>query len=397
MEEITMNDDTRKSEMIYVIFFGTLFFVFSYYIFTELTKGVITKDFPSHMEGAELILDGQLLTLLKADSYPLWQIFVALMAALFRMPVAAATALVCSLLNVADFLLIIRFFNHYEFRAKTIAPLSCALLLLGPMYLPWYNPNIYLGQGTPNVWHNPTTICVRPFALATFLLIIHLLKKGEEQKECRRKEFTILAVMLVCCNLAKPSFMQGLIPGLGLYFVLKLVRQRGKNLMFYLKMAAAFVPCVLLLAIQWVISFQSSPSAEGGIAISLFEVMKRYSPNILISTVLGMAFPLYVMIGRWKTVRKKPELQLLGCTVFAAYLEQSLLMETGYRKYHGNFGWAYLVFMFLTYVFSLREFLLWNRAYEYDRRGERSAVGIGWVLFFIQLAIGVYYTFHLYR
>lgn len=303
-----MKDDTRKSEMIYVIFFGTLFFVFSYYIFTELTKGVITKDFPSHMEGAELILDGQLLTLLKADSYPLWQIFVALTAALFRMPVAAATALVCSLLNVADFLLIIRFFNHYEFRAKTIAPLSCALLLLGPMYLPWYNPNIYLGQGTPNVWHNPTTICVRPFALATFLLIIHLLKKGEEQKECRRKEFTILSVMLVCCNLAKPSFMQGLIPGLGLYFVLKLVRQRGKNLMFYLKMAAAFVPCVLLLAIQWVISFQSSPSAEGGIVISLFEVMKRYSPNILISTVLGMAFPLYVMIGRWKTVRKKPEL-----------------------------------------------------------------------------------------
>ena len=65
-----MKDDTRKSEMIYVIFFGILFFVFSYYIFTELTKGVITKDFPSHMEGAELILDGQLLTLLKADSYP---------------------------------------------------------------------------------------------------------------------------------------------------------------------------------------------------------------------------------------------------------------------------------------------------------------------------------------
>lgn len=203
-----MKNDTRKSDMIYVIFWGTLFFVFSYYIFTELTKGVITKDFPSHMEGAEMILNGELLTFLKADSYPLWQIFVAL-AALFRMPVAAATALVCSPLHVADFILIIRFLDHYEFRSKTIAPLTCALLLLGPMYLPWYNPNIYLGQGTPNVWHNPTTICVRPFALATFLLIINILKKGEEQKECGRKEFVVLAVMLVCCNLAKPSFMQG--------------------------------------------------------------------------------------------------------------------------------------------------------------------------------------------
>lgn len=131
-------------------------------------------------------------------------------------------------------------------------------------------------------------------------------------------------------------------------------------------------------------------------AISPFEVLHVFSPNVLVSFLLGMAFPIYIAICNWKTVVKKTDLHLLGCTLLMSYLQMALLIETEPRKNDGNFGWAYMIFMFITYVYAMREFLLWNRDYEYERRKQRIAVSVGWGLFFLQVTIGIYYTFHVY-
>lgn len=393
-----MDNDTRKINLINTIFWGMCYFTYSYYVFGKLLSVPFPTDYSSHLEGAQQILNGDLFGFLKTDSYPLWQILVALSTALFRMPLSTAAVFVCSLLNAASFILVYRFFIHSDFCGKITAPLTCALLLCGPMYISWFSPYLYEGQGTPNIWHNPTTICVRPFALATFLLITRMLKKCNDAERLSIKEIFALAVMLIMCNIAKPSFMQGMLPGLGLYFVLKMILEKGKNISFYLKAATSLIPCLLFLVIQWFVSFYWSPAAgaDNGVAVSPFEVMSVYCPNIFVSFVLGMAFPLYIAICNWKTVIRKQDLHLLGCALFTSYLQMALLIETGSRKNDGNFGWAYLIFMFITYVYAMREFLLWNRRYEYEKRKQRIAVSVGWGLLFLQVTIGIYYTFHVY-
>ena len=46
------------------------------------------------------------------------------------------------------------------------------LSLSGAIFIPWFNKTPYLGQGSPNPWHNPTTIMVRPIALLIFVLVM---------------------------------------------------------------------------------------------------------------------------------------------------------------------------------------------------------------------------------
>lgn len=389
----------NKQGLINVIFWGCIFFTFSYYTFAKLGSGIMPSDFPQHTQAAQQLIDNGLLSFLKTDSYPLWQILVALSSILLRMPLITSATFICSLLNTVTYILLYHFFIQHGLKINFLPSLLCALLIMGPMYIPWFNPTIYLGQGTPNIWHNPTTICVRPFALATFILINNILKKDTKSQNNNTRDIIALAILLIFCNLAKPSFSQGIIPGLGLYIIIKLIYHKGKNLFYYLKIVAAFIPSVLLLVIQWFVSFYDNPSIAGennGIAISLFEILKLYSPNVLISFILGMAFPIYISLCNWNRIIKKSDLQLLGCCMVASYLENALLVETGVRKVHGNFGWAWLLFMFLAYVFAMREFLIWNESYDYKKTISKIAISIGWGLFFIQAAIGIYYTFHLF-
>lgn len=389
-----MEQQDQKDNWAIFLFFGFFYFAFSFFIFFQLAdKPEIASDLPAHMTGVRQILDGGLFEFLKSDTYPLLQLLIALIAFIPGIPLTVAAAFVVAALNVITYVLIYRFFISSQLNSGSLAFMTCALLLLGPVYIPWFNPNIYLGQCTPNIWHNPTTICLRPFALVTFLLITKMIKECEETKTCGGKDLACLSVMLVFCNLAKPSFEQALIPGLALYFIIKLVKGKGNNFFLYLKIAAAFIPSVLLLAIQWFMSF--STTAAGGdnkIAIGFFEVINLYTPNAFVSFILGMAFPLYVMICNWNSIKNKSDLQILVCSLIAAYLEWALLMETGIRKTHGNFGWAYAIFMFIVYVFSMREFLAWNKKCDYSKSGSKIQLSIGWILFFIQLLVGIYYV-----
>lgn len=54
---------------------------------------------------------------------------------------------------------------------------SLTLCLMGPIYMPWYSERIYRGQDSPNVWHNPTQLMLRPFALLTVLLTIRIYQR----------------------------------------------------------------------------------------------------------------------------------------------------------------------------------------------------------------------------
>lgn len=384
-------EKSEKRNLIVAAFFAVFLFVITYQVIMGAVRNPYS-DYLGHAENAELLLESGLGTVLKEIGYPLWAILVAGIMKLSGAPAYEASAVAGGLLNALTYTLVFSYLaKEYKEEKLSIAALTWFLLLAGPFYIPWYNPDVYTGQVTPNIWHNPTTICVRPFAFAAFLLILRLLKNYEEdQKQFTVKKWLLLAGLLVLCNLAKPSFVQIAVPGLAVYLVILLIRTRGKAFGFCFQMASAFVPCVAVMLWQMLVSFGTSSSAEGGIEIAWFDVMGASSPSIPFSMLLSYLFPLYVILTNIRIVRER-SIQVTFFMWLAGFLEAASLAETGYRRYHGNFGWGYVLATFLVYVMTFRYFLKRNREYDYQSLRNRIVVLGGWILFVLQFFIGIYY------
>lgn len=381
----------EKKNLVITVFFAVFLFVITYQVIMGAIRNPYS-DYLGHAENAELLLNSGLGAVLHEIGYPLWALLTAGIMKISRAPAYEASAIAGGILNVLTYALIYMYLikDHKE-EKFWIAALSWLLLLAGPFYIPWYNSEIYAGQVTPNIWHNPTTICVRPFAFVAFLTILKLLEEyEEEQKKLTVRDWLLLALALVFCNLAKPSFVQIAVPGLAVYLIVLLIRTRGKAFSFCFQTASAFVPCVLVMLWQLLVSFGTSSSADGGIEIAWFDVMGASSPNIPFSMLLSYLFPVYVLLTNIRIVRER-DIQVTFFMWLGGFLEAAMLAETGYRRYHGNFGWGYVLATFLVYVVTFRYFLKRNQEYDYENVKDRILVMGGWVIFLLQFAIGIYY------
>jgi hypothetical protein len=92
------------------------------------------------------------------------------------------------------------------------------------------------------------------------------------------------------------------------------------------------------------------------IGIQPFAVMKLDSPNPLISILLGIAFPLFVLIMLgWKRVFEDKKLWLSVLFYLTSLAEYILFIEET-EAAAGNFEWALQLAMFLLFVMTAIRF-----------------------------------------
>ena len=327
-------------------------------------------------------------------SYPLWHICVRIFYKLFPSETASTAAGVTALFNCLALWGII--FIWYKLANKStglenISFYSTCLLIVGPLSFPRFNPRYYLGQGSGNVWHNPTNIAVKGFAVLCFALIVYILETGKTDRELR-KTYILLSILLFLSALAKPSFFQGIVPGLGLYFIFVLIakgfKQHIKRFSF---IVLSFVPSACVIAFQFMTSFfQTGNISDGsGIGIEFGRVLHRWSPNLGISFLLAFAFPLAVLLLNFKNLISKTSVQVTIFYELAAWLEGSFLYEIGPRESHGNWLWGSDLSMFIVWiVFLIHYFDILNDDNVSEKHKKLNLI-IGIPLLFLHLIFGI--------
>ena len=273
-----------------------------------------------------------------------------------------------------------------------------ALSLVGPLYLPWYSESIYLDTSSPNVWHNPTHIMVRPFAVLVFWMTVCIYRRWREAEGCSartyrsRGEAALYTALIAVSVWAKPSFLQAFVPGLGAMLLTDLVRSRGRSFPFALKLASAYVPGVLLMGMRFLVAFWVRSESDGlGVEIAPLDVWSQSSRCIPVSVLLLLAFPLFVMAVDWKGFSSSVRGQLaIWCTV-SAMASKALLAEIGERRYHCNFSWGYAAAAGLLWLVALCHFGgLLSEGRLSGRRG-RAVACVGWTLLAFHLMTGILY------
>jgi hypothetical protein len=245
-----------------------------------------------------------------------------------------------------------------------VAAFLCVLLgIAAAIYVPWFNKLPSLGQGSPNVWHNPTNNMVRPIGLLVFgLTAIELARLKEDRFRSSARAAIVIpsALLLVLSTLAKPSFVQIYYPALFLIMLIWLFYSKGANLKHCLQFFLMCLPSLAVMILQYIRAFYSSNKDAGGVSIAPFRAAGFYTDNVGISLLLVTAFPLFMLL----VSLLKREFRV--CDGFALLIflsglaERMLLVEEGSREYHGNFSWGYMLALYYLWFCAIRQYLaLW--------------------------------------
>ena len=352
------------------------------------------NDYHTHAAWAQEISLNNILEFYKNKiSYPIWHVMVRFCTALMKIEASSAVAIITALLNSIAYLSVVavyRIWSYDKFKSEFIFWIT-ALFIVGPLYAPWFNKRYYLGQTIPNAWHNPTNIAVKGFAILTFGLLVYVLKSEKKRKY---SSFLITAIALFSA-FAKPSFLQGMIPGIGIFIILRLCIERKEfDFLKYFKICLCFVPALVVLYMQTMTTFYNQNyMRQSTIAVGWGKVLHNWTPNLFVSFFLSFAFPLFVLLVNFRKLIHKKEIQLLLCYEIAAWLEGALLYETGEKLMHGNFIWASMTSGFVVWMTMLYYYveMIYGELEGDVGIRKRSIRLIGGGLFTMHLLFGIFY------
>lgn len=352
-------------------------------------------DYGAHIRIAEK-LNFRHPSSIATHSEPLWHICLRGVQAMTHVRPVTAGGIVVGLCYAAMFLMVCRFLMQtVPGITRTGAALaSLSVHLCCALWIPPFDPNPYVGQGSPNVWHNPTIIMVKPLSLLFFFIIT------KEMAKCRENHFRhlipagkclLMAILLILCNLAKPCFAQIFYPAIFLLMIYWLIIYRGGNFRLALELLVTCLPSALLIAAQYVVAFSqnSSSSEKSGIIFAPFVVAGLRTKSIPVSILLAIAFPLFVTIVML-VMKKRSLLRLLAWLMYlCGLLEKLLLAEGGSRLTHGNLAWGHNLALYFIFVVGIRDWL------NLRRENRNPAVRIpASVLLLWHLFSGCWYLFY---
>lgn len=283
---------------------------------------------------------------------------------------------------------------------------AVALSFVSAIYVPWFNSKPYLGQGSPNPWHNPTTLMVRPIGFLIVMIVMGeclRVKRGGFRKKngLRLWKGILIAVLLLLSNLSKPSFVQIFYPAIFLLMFFWLFTYHGRNFPLGMQLLVCCLPSCALMGAQFISAFYSGSNSDAaGVVFAPFKVAGLYTDNIAVSTLLVMAFPLLVCL--FSIFRRT-----FGWTDYFAWVmllvgmaEKFLLAESGSRMTHGNFSWGYILGLYFIWFSGIRLYTMWAHSLDEGAGGVKKTVSItafalcGAVLF-LHLLSGAYYLYYL--
>jgi hypothetical protein len=222
--------------------------------------------------------------------------------------------------------------------------LLCLLLALAMPFPNWWGGDIYQGNVSPNVWHNPTGIFAMPFAVGLFLLGAREL----DQPSVRAASVTGLVMFLSL--LAKPNFVLAFGPCLAVALLGAVTaRNTAKSVTAGAAVyALTFAPALVVFAVQSALLTRNEQILYAPFAVWGVYCHEHYVGAVLI----GIAFPLTVLACYPRAVNASRPLVLAWATLAVAIATFALFAESGERITHANFAWGMTLADHVLFVLS---------------------------------------------
>ncbi len=330
---------------------------------------------------------------------PMWHVLVLLLS-MTGVPLFTAAVIITAVCKLVTFALTHYFFTRWlkgSVRQWLITLLAVICTVVSGLCWPWYNPTVYLGAGTPNLWHSATHMMAMVWMPLCVVQIAHVYDEFKRREPLSGAATLLpwgdilwLCFLLLCSLASKPSFMQVCLPASCLFFLVKWI-QHPKNSKYFLQVLLGVVPSIVLMILQYMYYFGIIVPVESEM---ILEISLDKVKTTAMMVLLMEAFPLYVL---WQT-RKQPKDTLFWITLVmnvVGIVEFLLLGENGTRAADGNFGWGLMSSVLMLWMVALPRYVKARSEETSLTAKARTAYGIGWLLLAWHLASGLYYIWYL--
>lgn len=325
-------------------------------------------DYPAHIEIVCKITWEALIhpmAFLEENCYPIWHILTWLTMRAFDCSVRSAAAVVTGgVCIVGTWAYAAVYFAKKCSKEETdVARVaSVCLMLVAPIWLPFFNSDIMLGQGHPNLLHSPTHIMVKCVAFPCFVWYAAVMDGIGKSVSCMGVfKFMALTLLMFLTTLSKPSFGQMFLPAIFLLAAFKVIKYKLAAIRPIATVSVSLVPSIFLMAFQSWVSFYSSHADASGAEIAPLKLWAHFSPNVFVSIMIAVLFPLIVLLWSLRESKVSTADVLAWVMCGMAATEGILLIEKGRRMYHGNFLWAWSLSLFFIWFTAIDRFILLAR------------------------------------
>jgi hypothetical protein len=216
--------------------------------------------------------------------------------------------------------------------------------------------NYYLGEIPPNVWHNPSTILLMPFAVGLFWSSLLFLRSGDV------KYIRMSLVLGVLNVLAKPSFVLCFLLVFPVVAFLRFGWSRETRLALFL---TVLIACVL--GVQYIYVYAAAPpgssdTSTSGVTIAPFRVWNAYTSQIPRALIDSYLFPAAALILGGTAVWRNRGVQYALALAMVGLVEYALLAEGGARLLDGNFTWQAVITQYILFLTLVAALVPWLRA-----------------------------------
>lgn len=259
------------------------------------------------------------------------------------------------------------------------------IIIAAPLFFfVFKDQHFYFGYIGLALYHNPTIILLRPFALILWLLTLNNFFR--DKLIVWETVFGLVALIVV--TIIKPSYTLCIFPGMGIVFLWQLFKRRKIN--WWYAIIVFFVPALLVLGRQYFVYFQNQVGGDSKIIFAPFKVISWMSDYILPKYILSILFPLTVSLIFFKKVLHDRAMVIAWLIFGIGTIYGYLLAQTGSAQYEGNFLWSTQITLFILFFQSIIFFLAQDVS---KNRLRLTSIAI-WSVLAVQVVCGIIYYVH---
>ena len=338
------NESNHKKEIWRIINLLNLalIFIVAYFLIYMQTEDLIIADTIPHIKFIQQYIDGTLYI-----PHPLWHLgtysFSKILSIDYNAGASVFTAFLITLYTMIIYKIAQSLDEYRDDYAKWFL-ITFIALAIGPFFNIDFSPRIYLGTGSPSVWHNVTLLAVKPFALLSVFFTIKFFASN-------RINYFILALIVTLISIfAKPNYIIIFLPSLVVYMFMK---------RYFNKRQLEFAFIIILLSVAALVYQFTNEFGEGGKSSVIFDflgVWSLYTSSVATSIALALGLPFLITLFNYQSVKKNEYVKFTWLLVFFSLILFSCFAEEGRNYTHANFSWSWNISLSLIYVFTIIEY-----------------------------------------